>query len=65
VVEYLLSHGWQQVDHPNEKMLVFDGLPDDEGTAIRVCLTASAIIIVGSTKLLKLLHAWKIERLLP
>jgi hypothetical protein len=41
VVEYLLSHGWRQVNHPNERMLVFDGLPDDEGTAIRVCLPAS------------------------
>ncbi len=41
LAEYLLSHGWQQVDHPNEKMLVFDGLPDDEGTAIRVALPAS------------------------
>jgi hypothetical protein len=39
--EYLLSHGWQQVNHPNERMLVFEGLPDDEGTAIRVCLPAS------------------------
>jgi hypothetical protein len=41
LAEYLLSHGWQQVDHPNERMLVFDGLPDDEGTAIRVGLPAS------------------------
>lgn len=41
VVEYFLSHGWQQVEHPNERMLVFDGLPDDEGTAIQVGLPAS------------------------
>lgn len=38
VEKYLLLHGWQQVEHPNKKMQVFDGVLDDEGQPIRLVL---------------------------
>jgi hypothetical protein len=38
VESYILSHGWQQVDHPNHKLQVFAGLVDDDGRAIRLVL---------------------------
>lgn len=38
VEKYLLTHGWQQVEHPNKKMQVFDGVLDDEGQPIRLVL---------------------------
>jgi hypothetical protein len=41
VEQYLLSHGWQQIEHPNKKLQVFDGLPDDEGKPIRLAIPAS------------------------
>jgi hypothetical protein len=36
--KYLLLHKWQQVEHPNKRMQVFDGKLDDEGKPIRVVL---------------------------
>jgi hypothetical protein len=38
VESYILSHGWQQVDHPNHKLQVFAGLVDNDGRAIRLVL---------------------------
>jgi hypothetical protein len=38
VEKYLLTHGWQQIEHPNKKLQVFDGLPDDEGKPIRLAI---------------------------
>ena len=38
VEKYLLLHGWQEVDHPNKRMQVFDGVLDDEGQPIRLVL---------------------------
>jgi hypothetical protein len=38
VEKYLLIHGWHEVDHPNKKLQVFDGLPDDEGKPIRLAI---------------------------
>jgi hypothetical protein len=38
VEKYLLLHGWQQVEHPNKRMQVFDGELDDEGKPIRAVL---------------------------
>lgn len=38
VEKYLLMHGWQQVEHPNKKMQVFDGVLDDEGQPISLVL---------------------------
>jgi hypothetical protein len=38
VEKYLLLHGWQQVEHPNKRMQVFDGELDDEGKPIRLVL---------------------------
>jgi hypothetical protein len=38
VEKYLLTHGWQQVEHPNKKLQVFDGLPDDDGKPIRLAI---------------------------
>lgn len=38
VESYILNHGWQQVDHPNNKLQVFAGLIDDDGRAIRLVL---------------------------
>jgi hypothetical protein len=41
VESYILSHGWQQVDHPNKKLQVFAGLVDNDGQAIRLVLPVS------------------------
>jgi hypothetical protein len=38
VENYILSHGWQQVDHPNKNLQVFAGLLDDNGREIRLVL---------------------------
>lgn len=38
VESYILSHGWQQVDHPNHKLQVFAGFVDDDRRAIRLVL---------------------------
>ncbi len=38
VEKYLLIHGWQEVEHPNKKLQVFDGLPDDDGKPIRLAI---------------------------
>jgi hypothetical protein len=40
VEKYLLSHGWQPVEHPFKNLQVFDGLPDDEGKPIRLAIPA-------------------------
>jgi hypothetical protein len=31
VENYILSHGWQQVDRPNKNLQVIAGLVDDNG----------------------------------
>jgi hypothetical protein len=41
VESYILSHGWQQVEHPNHKLQVFAGLVDNDGRAIRLALPVS------------------------
>jgi hypothetical protein len=41
VESYILSHGWQQVEHPNHKLQVFAGSVDNDGRAIRLVLTLS------------------------
>jgi hypothetical protein len=41
VESYILSHGWQQVDHPNKKLQVFAGLVDNDGREIRLVLPVS------------------------
>jgi TRAP-type mannitol/chloroaromatic compound transport system substrate-binding protein len=41
VEKYLLSHGWQPVEHPFKNLQVFDGLPDDEGKPIRLAIPAA------------------------
>jgi hypothetical protein len=38
---YILSHGWQQVEHPNHKIQVFAGSVDNDGRAIRLVLPIS------------------------
>jgi hypothetical protein len=38
VEKYLLSHGWQPVEHPFKNLQVFDGLPDDDGKPIRLAI---------------------------
>ena len=38
VESYILSHGWQQVEHPNHKLQVFAGSVDNDGRAIRLVL---------------------------
>jgi hypothetical protein len=41
VESYILSHGWQQVEHPNHKLHVFAGLVDNDGREIRLVLPVS------------------------
>jgi hypothetical protein len=41
VESYILSHGWQQVDHPNKNLQVFAGLVDNDGRSIRLVLPLS------------------------
>jgi hypothetical protein len=38
VEKYLLLHEWQQVEHPNKRMQVFDGELDDVGKPIWIVL---------------------------
>jgi hypothetical protein len=38
VEQYLTSHGWQLVAHPNQKLRVFAGPPDNDGQPIRLAL---------------------------
>jgi hypothetical protein len=38
VEQYLTSHGWQQIAHPNQQLRVFDGPPDNDGQPIRLAL---------------------------
>jgi hypothetical protein len=38
VEKYVVSHGWQQVEHPNKYFQVFDGELDDDGHPIRLVL---------------------------
>lgn len=38
VEKYVVSHGWQQVEHPNKYFQVFDGELDDDGNPIRLVL---------------------------
>jgi hypothetical protein len=41
VESYIIGHGWQQVEHPNQKLQVFAGLVDNDGRAIRLVLPVS------------------------
>ena len=41
VESYILSHGWQQIEHPNHKLQVFAGSVDNDGRAIRLVLPLS------------------------
>jgi TRAP-type mannitol/chloroaromatic compound transport system substrate-binding protein len=41
VERYLLSHGWQPVEHAFKNLQVFDGLPDDNGKPIRLAIPAA------------------------
>jgi hypothetical protein len=41
VESYILSHGWQQIEHPNHKLQVFTGLVDNDGREIRLVLPRS------------------------
>jgi hypothetical protein len=38
VERYVVSHGWQQVEHPNKYFQVFDGELDYDGNPIRLVL---------------------------
>ena len=38
---YIISHGWEQVDHPNQNLQVFAGVLDNDGQAIRLVLPRS------------------------
>jgi hypothetical protein len=38
VERYILSHGWQPIDHPNKKLQVFAGPVDNENQPIRLVL---------------------------
>jgi hypothetical protein len=38
VEEYVVSHGWQQIEHPNKHFQVFAGVPDNDGRPIRLAL---------------------------
>lgn len=38
VEKYVVSHGWQQVEHPNKYFQVFDGELDYDGHPIRFVL---------------------------
>ena len=37
-VTYLHQHGWQKIDHPNTRLLVFQGINDDRGYPIQIVL---------------------------
>jgi hypothetical protein len=38
VEKYVVSHGWQQIEHPNKHFQVFAGVPDNDGRPIRLAL---------------------------
>ena len=38
---YIISHGWKQVDHPNQNLQVFAGVLDNDGQPIRLVLPRS------------------------
>lgn len=37
-VNYLHQHGWQKIDHPNTRFIVFQGVNDDLGYPIQIVL---------------------------
>jgi hypothetical protein len=37
-VIYLQQHGWQKIDHPSTRLLVFQGMNDDRGYPIQIVL---------------------------
>jgi hypothetical protein len=37
-VTYLHQHGWQKIDHPNTRLLVFQGVNNDHGYPIQIVL---------------------------
>jgi hypothetical protein len=37
-VTYLYQHGWQKIDHPNTRLLVFQCVNDDRGHPIQIVL---------------------------
>jgi hypothetical protein len=38
VIPYLSQHGWRRVPHPNDHLLVFEGMLDDYGNSIQLIL---------------------------
>jgi hypothetical protein len=42
VVVYLYQHGWQKIDHPNTRLLVFQGVNDDRGYPIQIVLPSQS-----------------------
>jgi hypothetical protein len=38
VISYLRQNGWQEVRHPNSRLLVFQGAADDAGNPIQLVL---------------------------
>jgi hypothetical protein len=38
IEKYVISHGWQQIEHPNKHFQVFDGVPNNDGKPIRLAL---------------------------
>jgi hypothetical protein len=38
IEKYVISHSWQQIEHPNKHFQVFDGVPNNDGKPIRLAL---------------------------
>ncbi len=38
IVSYLNQNGWQEITHPNPRLIVFQGAADDEGNPIQLLL---------------------------
>ncbi|MEO1433780.1 MAG: hypothetical protein AAFV71_32925 [Cyanobacteria bacterium J06633_8] len=38
IVSYLHQNGWQEITHPNPRLIVFQGAADDEGNPIQLVL---------------------------
>jgi len=38
IVSYLHQNGWQEITHPNPRLIVFQGAADDEGNLIQLVL---------------------------
>ena len=38
IISYLHQNGWQEITHPNPRLIVFQGAADDEGNPIQLVL---------------------------